>query len=165
MPYSDNFLNEMYSASSAEPILSLIRVNIDGTLYYYVNNNESIQSTVADPNGLISKVYQPAGFKLILPEDVSDGTPRASLDFDPADNSVIRKLRGASNRIIVDLWLIAASSPNSVEFGPVNYESTDFKINVGGVTLGLEVEPILDIVIPGDRFTPTLFPGLWDREE
>lgn len=156
---TDNFLNEIFSANSGEPILSLIRVDIDGDIAYYVNNNESITSNVTGA----STVFQPAAFSIALPEDTSDGTPRATLDFDAADIQIVRKLRQAEQRIVLDLWVVAASDPNVVEYGPSNYESVDFTISGTKVSIGLEIEPILDIEIPGKRYTPQTFPGLWRR--
>jgi len=161
MPFSDSFTENLYSRSSPDPILTLMRVLIDNDYYYYVNNNESIASTVSGS----SKVYQPSAFNLSLPQDNAEGTPRAELTLDPADNGIVRRLRAANDRVYVTLWLVAASSPNSVEFGPVEYESTEFSISSGNITVGLEVEPILDRVVPARRFTPDLFPALWDRED
>lgn len=161
MTYSDNFISETYKHSSAVAVLTLLRVNIDGSLYYYVNNNESITSTVSGA----SQVYQPAGFNISLPENTTDGTPRASLSLDVADNAIVRRLRAAENRLMVTLWVVLSNALNTTEIGPVEYESTDFNISSGGISINLEVEPILDRVIPAKRFTPPVFPGLWDRED
>src|SRR5690554_5453778 len=156
---TDNFLNEIFSANSGEAILSLIRVDIDGDVSYYVNNNESVTSDVTGS----PTVFQPAAFSIALPEESSDSTPRATLDFDAADIQIVRKLRAANQRIVMDLWVVAGSNPNVVEYGPSNYESTDFTISGTKVSIGLEIEPILDIEIPGKRYTPQTFPGLWRK--
>lgn len=161
MPYSDNFLENAYSRSSPNAVLTLMTVNIDGNLYHYVNNNESVVSTVSGS----SRTYQPAAFNISLPEDTAEGTPKATLSFDPADNAVVRRLRSASSRLEMTLYVVLSNALNVVEFGPVNYESTDFSIDAGNISIGLEVEPVLDRVVPARRFTPHYFPGLWDRED
>lgn len=154
---TDNFYNEIFASNSGNPVLSLIRVEIDGQYEYYVNNNEAITSNASG----VSQTYQPAAFSIALPEDTQEGTPSATLDLDAADIQVVRKLRQANNRIILDLWVVVADNPNVVERGPYNYQSTEVSINETRISLRLEAEPILDIEIPGKRYTPTTFPGLW----
>lgn len=162
MQKSDAFIENLYSSSSPDPILTLIRINIDGQLFYYVNNNESITSSVAEN---VSRVFQPAAFAITLPEDIVEGSPRATLDFDPADNSVVRRLRSANNRIIIDLWLISSNNANVAEYGPANYQSINFNIAQNGISIGLEVEPTLNYSVPSRQFTPSTFPAIWDRAD
>lgn len=160
MPLSDSFTQHLYNTSSGVPILTLLQVNLDGTLYYYVNNNESVTSSVSG----VSRTYQASAFNITLPENSSEGTPRASLQLDPADNAIVSRLRATNSRILITLWVVAGNALNVPEIGPVEYESTDFNISQGNITIGLEIEPILDRIIPAKRFTPRLFPALWDRE-
>lgn len=154
---TDSFLDNIYSNSSGEPIISLVRINIDGEFEYYANNNEAITSDVSGS----SEVYQPAAFSIALPEETTEGTPRATLDFDAADIQFVRKLRAAEQRIILDLWLVVADDPNIVEYGPANYESVSFSVSGTSVQVTLEAEPILDVQIPAIRYTPQTFPAGW----
>ena len=55
--------------------------------------------------------------------------------------------------------------PNVAEFGPAQFESTSFSISGSGVSVELEVEPILDVQLPGERFTPQTFPALWENND
>ena len=128
MPYSDSFLKNIYSRSSGDPSIVLIEVNIDGTIYYYANNTESIDSNVSGS----TQTYQPGRFDLSLPEETAEGTPRATIDFDAADITIVRRLRLADDRIIINLWVVAASAPNVAEFGPAQFESTSFSISGSG---------------------------------
>ena len=161
MPYSDSFLKNIYSRSSGDPSIVLIEVNIDGTFYYYANNTQSIDSNVSGS----TQTYQPVRFDLSLPEETAEGTPRATIDFDAADISTVIRLRLANDRIIINLWVIAASAPNIAEFGPAQFETTSFIISGSGVSVDLEVEPILDVQLPGERFTPQTFPALWEDND
>jgi len=156
MPYSDAFLQNAYDVNASQATLMLIRVNIDGTLYYYANNNESVQSTVSGS----TQVYQQSRFSLELPEDTAEGTPRATIDFDAGDIQIVRRLRAANSRVIVDMWLVLANDPNTAEFGPANYESVSFSVEGPAVPLSLEAEPILDVQIPATRYTPQTAPAL-----
>lgn len=157
MPYSDNFLDQALNGGS-DPFITLMRVNVDGTHYYFANNTETVTSTVSGT----SQVYQRSAFSIKLPEDNNDdNAPTATLDFEVADIQIVRTLRAAEKRILVDLWAVLASDFDSVEFGPANYESESFSVSASSVSLDLVAEPILDIRYPGDRFTPETFPQLW----
>lgn len=159
MPQSDRFLDTLFSRSSPTPILSLLRADIDGVMYYYVNDNQSITSTVSGA----PQTYQQAAFELSLPDDTEEGTPTAKLDFDAGDISFVRLLRKASKRIKLTLWVVLSDDPNTVEYGPAEYESVNFDVSETAVSVSLEAEPILDVQIPGLRYTPTIFPALWDN--
>ena len=119
MPYSDSFLKNIYSRSSGDPSIVLIEVNIDGTFYYYANNTQSIDSNVSGS----TQTYQAGRFDPSLPEETAEGTPRATIDFDAADITIVRRLRLAEERIIINLWVVAASAPNVAEFGPARCPS------------------------------------------
>lgn len=157
MPQSDRFLDTLFARSAALPILSLLEVDIDGTLYYYVNDN---QNTVSNVSGQV-KTYQRAAFNLSLPDDTVEGTPTAKLDFDAGDITFVRLLRQANNRVKLTLWLVLADDPDTVEYGPAEYESVSFDVSETSVSVSLEAEPILDVQIPGLRYTPAIFPALW----
>jgi hypothetical protein len=155
---SDTFVNQAYRGGG-DPVLTLLRVNIDGTLYYFVNNTESIQSNVSG----ITQTYQRGMFNISLPEDKdSDSAPSATIQFETGDIQTVRALRSANNRILIDLWVVLASAPNIVEFGPSSFESGSVDISANSVSMSLVSEPILDVQFPGYRFTPELFPALWE---
>lgn len=159
MPQSDRFLDTLFARSASLPILSLLEADIDGTLYYYVNDNQSLVSTVSGT----SQTYQRAAFNVSLPDDTEEGTPTAKLDFDAGDIAFVRLLRQTSKRVNLRLWLVLADDPNTVEYGPAEYESVSFDVSATSVTVSLEAEPVLDVQIPGLRYTPAIFPALWDN--
>jgi len=157
MPFSDNFLDSSINGGS-DPIISLMRVQFNNTNYYFVNNNESVQSSAS---GSI-QTYERSRFSLSLPDDSEEGTPRATINFETADIRIVRELRDIDDYFIIDIWLVLGSNPDIVEFGPVNYQSAAFTINENSIQIELEVEPVLQIQIPRDRFTPNTFPGLFE---
>lgn len=159
MAQSDRFLDTVFARSSSTPILSLLEATIDGQKYYYVNDNQALTSTVSGS----SQLHQKAAFEISLPDDTEEGTPTAKLDFDAGDIAFVRMLREASERILLRVWVVLADDPNVVEFGPAEYESVSFDISETSVSVSLEAEPSLDVQIPGLRYTPQVFPGLWDN--
>lgn len=154
---TNEFVDHIYNGGK-DVILTLLDVNVGGTHYYYVNNTESITSSVTGT----PQVYQRGMFEITLPDDTSEGLPSAKISFGVADIQIVRFLREAEEKLIIDLWLVLASDPNAVEYGPVNYQSSGFSISDGNVSLDLEAEPILDVKLPSTHFTPRTAPGLWD---
>jgi hypothetical protein len=157
---TNSFYENAYAQQSGDPFISLIRVNVDGTYYYYANDNVGHTSNVSGS----SQFYQKAAFNLSLPEDKTEGTPTAKLEFDAGDIQIIRLLREAEEKITLDLWVVLGTNVNIAEFGPASYESEKFTIKDTTVSMELIAEPILDIQFPGYRFTPETFPSLW-REQ
>ena len=157
MPSSDRFLDTVFATASPLPILTLLEATIDGVGHYYVNNTQSVTSTVSGS----PQNYQRASFEISLPEDTGEGTPTATLDFDVADIAFIRLLRQTESRIQLRLWLVLADDLNTVEFGPAEYESVEFSLAANSVSVSLEADSSLDIQLPGLRYTPNVFPELW----
>lgn len=161
MPTSDRFLDTLFTTSAELPILSLLEATIDGAKYYYVNNNESITSTVSGT----SAQYERAAFNVALPDDTDDGIPTATLEFNAADSGLVRLLRLAEDRVKIRIWLVLADDVNTVEYGPVNYESKSFSLSGSSIAITLESDSSLDVQVPGLRYTPNVFPGLWANDQ
>lgn len=157
MPFSDTFLTQAFNGGS-DPILTLLRVEFEGQTFYFANNNENITSNVSGT----TQTYLRSRFSLSLPDDTEEGTPTATLDFEAADRSVMRALRETDSTFQMDIWLVLGSDPNSVEFGPANYQSSAFTISDSSISIELEVEPVLQVQLPRHRFTPNIFPGLFE---
>lgn len=156
MPTSDEFLGEV-TRGGGNPILTLMRVQFPDNTYYFADNTENITSNV----GGSSQVYQRGRFEITLPDDTDEGTPSANLKFSVPDAQIVRELRGVSGDVIFDVWLVLASDPNYVEYGPSNYQAKSFSLSDDTITIGLEVEPILHVQVPSVQFTPNTFPGLF----
>lgn len=156
MPMSDEFLSESIRGGG-NPILTLMRVQFPNNTYYYADNTESITSTVDGS----SQMYRRSRFEVTLPDDTEEGTPSATLKFSVPDVQIIRELRAAEGDIIFDLWLVLASNPNYVEYGPINYQAESFSLSDDSVSISLEAEPILHIQVPSTQFTPNTFSGLF----
>lgn len=154
---SDEFLKQSLNGGG-DPILTLMCVKFEGNTYYFANNNENVTSSVDGT----TQTYIRSGFSLSLPDDTDEGIPTATLSFEAADVQIIRELRDTEEPLTIDIWLVLGSDPNTIEYGPVNYQSSSFNISGSGVTIELEVEPILQVQVPGNKFTPNTFPGLFD---
>lgn len=162
-PVSDNFRSEAFAATGSQPLLTLMKVmfeNNDGSAedLYFVNNNVAIDSNVTG----VVQTYQPSAFEVELAGDNKDKSGDLTLSFDSADRDVIRRLRAIEKRPEVEIYIVLGDDVNFAEFGPFEYQCKSFSVTANVVSVTLEVEPVLNEPIPGDRFTPQLFPGLWD---
>lgn len=160
MPFSDQFLNQAFNGGG-DPILTLLRVTFEDQTLYLVNNNENVDSTAS---GTL-QTYLRSRFSLSLPNDTEEGLPQATIDFEVGDIQIIRALRETPSPLTIDIWLVLGSDANFVEFGPVNYQSVGFTVSGTSVSLELEVEPVLHVQVPRHRFTPNIFPGLFEGSQ
>lgn len=161
---TDNFREQVFKSEMSDALLTLIEVVFfenDGTTtkLYYTDDISPISSGVSGQN----QVYQPAAFKMSLGEDKADTKGDITADFDSGDFQFITRLRETEKRPEINLWLVLSSSKNIAEQGPINFEVRDFTTTKTIVSAKLEVEPILDEPIPAQKFTPQLFPGLWEN--
>jgi len=156
MPMSEEFIDQTLQGGG-NPILQLLRVAFEGETYYFANNTEDVTSSVSGS----PETYRRGSFKVELPDDTEEGTPRATLKLEVADGQIIRALRASNNPAIFDIWLVLGHNPDIAEYGPVNYEATSFSISEKSISIDLEVEPILQLSIPSVKYTPSTFRGLF----
>jgi len=157
MPFSNEFVEQSFNGGG-NPVLTLLEADFGDESFYFVNNTENVESSVSGVN----RNYLRGSFSLSLPDQTEDGIPSADLKFGVADIQIARKLRSVNKPIQFYIWLILASNPNDIEYGPVNYQSTAFSISDSDISVTLEVEPILHMSVPTDKFTPNTFRGLFD---
>ncbi len=134
------FLIEIYHSSLSEPI----RVVNDG-VNHTSNGNEYI--------GL--------PYELTLPEESADSVPIASLKIDNVDRQIGKTIRSMSGRATVNIKMVLASDPDSVEtewlglgLEQINYDALQITGELVGPNFLIEQ-------FPGDSFTPDKFPALF----
>lgn len=111
-----------------------------------------------------NKVTEPYLFVLVsaeLPGDQEDAPAAATLVLENVDNDIAKLLRSFTDRPVIHMAVVLASSPDLVEM-----ECRDLRIvasegDAGQVSLTLTRAPIEDETVPMDRFTRDRFPGLF----
>ncbi|SDX90516.1 hypothetical protein SAMN05444336_112124 [Albimonas donghaensis] len=111
-----------------------------------------------------NKVTEPYLFVLVsaeLPGDQDDAPAAATLVLESVDNDIAKLLRSFTDRPVIHMAVVLASSPDLVEM-----ECRDLRIvaaegDAGQVSLTLTRAPIEDETVPMDRFTRDRFPGLF----
>jgi len=156
MSMSEEFIDQALKGGG-NPILQLLRVTFEGEVYHFADNTEDVPSSVTGT----PQVYRRGSFKIDLPDDTEEGTPKATLKLEATDSRVIRALRSSDSPAVFDIWLVLGDNPDIVEYGPINYKATSFTIEDKAISLSLEVEPILQVSVPSVRYTPNTFRGLF----
>ena len=106
--------------------------------------------------------YQPYAFQIDLPGQHEDKLPQVKLTVDNIDlqvNDAIRTLQGPPT---VTMDVVMASSPNTVEIGPFNYNLTSATADANTIqgVLGFE-EDVFSQQVPGQNYQPNNSPGLF----
>lgn len=105
--------------------------------------------------------YNPYPFEVLLPdEDADQPQVQTQIVFCNVDRQIIALLRDLSTKPTIEVSLILASTPDTLEYGPAQFELTGYDYDVKTITAILSYEDVLHELIPGDTFNPTDYPGL-----
>jgi hypothetical protein len=119
-----------------------------------VNNNEDVVS-----GGV---TFQRFPFELALPPETEEAPPTVSLRIANADRQIVQAVRAlAGDAMTVDVSVVLASSPDTIEAGPYRFTLRDVSYDAAIVEGTLRFEDVLNEPYPADSFTPARFPGLF----
>ena len=100
---------------------------------------------------------------ITLPGEVDGETQSAQITIDNVSRELIDALRAASREApVITMLVVLASSPDSEEYPPVEMRLAAVGYDAVTITGELGFPPILEEPYPGRRYTPDLFPGLFD---
>lgn len=106
-------------------------------------------------------VFLASAFDVNLPDDTSDKPPQVSLSICNVDRSITQALADITTPPTVKMWVVLASSPSTLEVGPLEFTLLSVEYDVLTIRGTLGYEPILNEPFPADSFTPEYFPGLF----
>lgn len=119
---------------------------------------------VNDPNPLVRSdgTYLPAAFEFRLPDDVQDNVPQGEIVLDNVDRQIIQAVRPLQTAPEIEVCIVLASQPNTVEVGPMSFhlKQFDYDANIIRGRLGYQ-EDFLNTGFPRYEFTPQTTPGLF----
>jgi hypothetical protein len=123
------------------------------TTLRFVNNYTDITSNGND--------YIAYPFSITIPSDLEDSLPKVQLTIDNIDRSIMDEIRSLTSAPDVNISVILASDPDTVEAGPFETKLRNVDYNFSAITGDLQAEDILNEPYPGVFFTPDQFPGLF----
>lgn len=135
--------------------LALLDIDIDGTMFYVVNNNEPVTS-----NG---QHYLPYAFTIILPDDSMEADPQTKLVIDNVDRMLTDGLRAATRPPRFTLRVVLSNDPDTVEIELPDMELLQPQWNVSTITATLSFADIWNAAFPGRsvKYDPAQFPGMF----
>jgi len=116
-----------------------------------VNNTEAITKG--------GETYSPVAFQIILPTEKEGEDGTAQLSVCAVDQTIIMAIRSINSAVKIGLTVALASDPDTteVEYGDFLWRPVSWKkLTVSGE---LAYEDVLDIMFPGDIFSPVNVPG------
>ena len=134
-------------------LLEIAHADMSATLRF-VNNTADVTSN--------SDVYTAFPFTIDFPPaDGEDRLPSVQLVIDNIDRSIIAELRDLDSAPTIDVSVVLASDPDTVECGPLSFSLKSIDYDAQVITAELGFEDILNEPFPAGTFTPTDFAGLF----
>lgn len=101
-------------------------------------------------------------FKVNLPSDSEDNIPKVNITIGNVDQTIIKELRKLTDPPTIRLEVVLASSPNTVEVGPFDFELKNISYDAFQITgeLGY-AEDFLNEPFPKDTFNPNTARGMF----
>lgn len=154
MTHTNAFIAQVYKQESDDPFLSLLTLTHPsfGNLYF-VNNTESVIS-----NGI---TFEPFPFELVLPADDGEAIKDIKLSLDNASLELIDELRSITDYIWVNLKLVLASNPDLVELELGELKINYIEYDASTITANLVMDNFLGTDLSSEKYTPSLYPGLF----
>lgn len=147
-------LRAAMAQESQEVYVTLLKItHPDITTLYRCDNTETVVHG--------GQNYLPAAFKFQLPSDESEREPVSQLMFPNVDRDLIDEIRGIQGGPVIEVKIVLASSPATVEYGPVNLKVKSVSYNAMWVTMQLGFDPFAGEPVPWVKFTPEWFPGMF----
>jgi hypothetical protein len=105
--------------------------------------------------------YAAFPFQVQMPDESDDTMPFVTLRIDNVDQQIVTALRQLTSAPTVTLSVVLASDPDTVEAGPFTFSLAQATYDANAVAATLTYEDVLSEPIPGDKFTPNNFPGVF----
>ena len=105
--------------------------------------------------------YTAYPFAIEFPEESADAPPAATLTVDNVSREITDALLGLDTSPDVSMKVVLASSPDTVEAGPVFMKLHVMPWTAFAVTGRLGPEGVLDEPYPADTFNPVQWPALF----
>ena len=147
---------ELIKDETAAVFLTLLKLEAEGfNPLYFVDNTEKIISG--------GNEYIPCGFSCVLPEQNEDGASKSCrIEIDNIDRRIAEIVAETiSIPVTLTISIVMAHNPDIIETGPFKFILRNVNISQEKVSAELFDFYIYDRNLPGLRYSPQLFPGLF----
>lgn len=159
---STAFKQAMFAQETGELFLALIEISHAdlgaNDPLRFVNNNEDVDSNLG---GATTYTFTAFPFEITLVGESEGTLPAVTLTICNVDRRIVEAVRTISSAPTVSLYVALASTPDTIEIGPIELTLSPVEYNAFVVTGTLTGDDILNEPYPGDRFTIQNVPGLY----
>ena len=152
---SQNMLTAAMAQQTDEVLVVLLKFDQDAwsSPVYVCNNSQNVISG--------GQTYLTFPFEISLPDQKDGKEPTSSVSISLIDQQLVVLLRSIQEPPTVTLSVVLASTPNTIEYGPIDLTATDVKITKDTASMSLRFDPFGAEPFPWMRFTPEYFPGMF----
>lgn len=145
------FKDEVYSEGTGQAYLMLLTIN-HAELAEPLRFTSDGVATLSNSN-----VYSPAIFSAVLPDNAQGREPQAAIRIGNVNRVVIETLRGLQSSPTIDMAVIRASDPDTIEEEYTGMTIAGFNYDVAFIDLTLVVERLSE-----EPFPPRVFDLSWE---
>lgn len=166
---SSNAIATLLAQESTTPIITLLTISGTGIStpvrlcdqFTGRFNDETTASEVVYGVTSNGNRYYYLPFSLSLPTEEFSAAPRCTLTLQDVTRILVPTIRTISNPPNVQIDIILASSPDTVEITFGGFTMSNIRYNANTITADLMVEYLEIEPFPAHSFTPSYFPGLF----
>jgi hypothetical protein len=147
---------EIIKDETAAVFLYLLKLEAEGIEpMYFVDNTEPVISG--------GNTYVPCAFKCVLPEQNDDGTSKpCRVEIDNVDRRIAEIVEETvSTPVTLTVSVVMAQNPDVIESGPLRFILRNISVSKDTVQAELYDFYLYDRNLPGLRYSPRDFPGLF----
>jgi hypothetical protein len=151
---SPEFISEIFAQESSDPFLMLLTIEHSSfSTIRLVANGEDVVSR--------SQTYTAFPFNLTLPVDDGETQQQVSLSLDNVGLDLIEDFRSITTPPTCKLEMVLASNPDVVEVEIPQMKMLNINYDAKKIRSVLALDDILNTQIPGEKYEPTNFRGLF----
>lgn len=151
---SNQLLTQIFSQNSNDPFLVLFTLTHDDFgVIRLVNNRTDITSR--------GNVYTAFGASIGLPTDDGETVREVTMELDNVSLELIQALREVTTPIDVQIEMILASIPDSVQMSLEELQISTISYNKQTISARLMMDGFLSTSIPSENYDPSNFPGIF----
>lgn len=154
MPISQELKEQLFGQESNDPFLMLVTLESDDfDTLHFVNNTEDI---VSRGNTFIAFPMQ-----IVLPTDDGNTVREVSISFDNTNLEIMNQIRSTINPISCKVEAVLYSDPDTVQYSIEELKIRDIAYNATSLEGRLYLDDFLNTEITSERYTPSLYPGVY----
>lgn len=152
---SPELLAQLYAQDSSDPFLMLLTMTHPDWVspFRLVNNSSDVISR--------THTYIAYPFNITLPVDDGETLRQAEITIDAVSQDLVVELRKLSTPVAIKLEMVVASLPDIVQIEVPGLQLKMIQYNAHQITGKLLMDDFLATSLDVEKYTPTVFPGIF----